>query len=770
MIIHCTNLFNKQIFRALPTGAGKLLVLLCCLTVSALATPAQASQAGITVQRKDNQQPVEDVVVLVRPLNSTKEGKTLTGYTTKAGSYTFDFTQPVIVNITHLGYVTITDTFTEATFKTYQLVAVQSIKDVVITGQYTPGSAIKSVYPIQVINNEELKAKGANNLREALQGRLNVDLGQDAVFGSSVSLNGISGEGVKIMVDGVPVVGRMDGKIDLSQINLNNIDHIEVVEGPLSVIYGTDALGGVINIITKTFQAEKVNLNLKGYYETVGQYNIELNTGFAFGKSQLYLSGGRNFFNGYTTIDSLQRFKEWKPKEQYFADAKYIYNTNRLRFSLTGSFFRELMLDRGIPSLTFDNEIHNWTYTGTDTRYLTYRPRASAALTYRFKDTHQMDLLMAYSGWFRFANKYSRNLITGAEKLVPYFDQQDTSRYSQLTARATYGMPAWQYKLNFLFGVDINQEFVWQNRIAGNKKKIGDYAAFGSARISVVEGLDIQPGIRFAYNTQYRTPLIPSLNIKYNWKDKVVVRAAYGRGFRVPSAKELFLELLITAHYIKGNSELKPEDGHNASTSVNYYWQKDKHQLNFSISGFYNHIFNKIELVQQPSQNGIPVYQYFNYKQYNTYGGQAGLTYKCQRLQVSAMAMLTGFRIKYNNNPNAGLKQLSPDITAGVTYLIPKAELNLYIAYKYNGVKPLFNFGTQFNAGTRDGYHMLDISLSRSFWKDRIQLTVGGKNLAGVTNVRTRGVEVQGHSANPNEVNIGWGQTFFTSLILHFSK
>jgi outer membrane receptor for ferrienterochelin and colicins len=83
------------------------------------------------------------------------------------------------------------------------------------------------------------------------------------VYGSSVSINGISGEGVKILVNGVPMVGRIDGKIDISQINLTNVERIEIVKGPQSVIYGTDALGGVINIITKE-QKDDWNVSAKG--------------------------------------------------------------------------------------------------------------------------------------------------------------------------------------------------------------------------------------------------------------------------------------------------------------------------------------------------------------------------------------------------------------------------------------------------------------------------------------------------------------------------
>ena len=643
------------------------------------------------------------------------------------------------------------------------------VKDVVVTGQYGSGSVQKSVYEVKVITNAELKAKGANNLREALQTKLNIDLGQDPVYGSSVGINGISGEGIKIMVDGIPIVGRMDGKLDLSQISLNNIERIEIVEGPLSVVYGTDAMGGVINIITKTFQAEKVNLNLKGYYETAGLYNVELNTGFAFKKHQLYLSGGRNFFDGFTTRKSVERFQEWRPKEQYFADAKYVYVADRFRVSLAGSFFRELMLDRSAPKLSYTPADQSWSYVGSDLHNLTYRPRATASLMYKFKESNQLDVLLGYSGFYRYSNKYYKNLVTGVENLVDDKEVQDTSRYHQLTARATYTLPAWKYRLNFLFGVDINQEFIWQNRIEGEKKKLGDYAAFGSAKISVVEGLDIQPAVRFAYNTVYRTPLIPSLNIRYNRLDKFVIRAGYGRGFRAPSAKELYLDFAIDAHNILGNTKLKAEDGHNANLSFNYYLVKQKHNITLSASGFYNYIFNKIELVRIADVNFTPTYQYTNYKNYSTYGGQVGINYRWGRLQATASAQATGYNVVYKSGTSPA-KVWSPDFSANATYLIPKAELALYVGYKFNGEKPLFSLDGNFKTGKRYAYSLLDVSLSKNFWKNRIQLTVGGKNLAGVENVRTEGVTVLGHTGNTNSVPVGWGRTFFTSLVLHFSK
>ncbi len=649
----------------------------------------------------------------------------------------------------------------------------KDIQDVVITGQYASTSAQKSVYEVKVISSDMIRAKGANNLREALQNELGIDLGQDQVFGSNMGINGISGEGVKIMVDGVPIVGRLDGKLDLSQININNIERIEMVEGPLSVLYGTDAMGGVVNIITKTFQKEKVNISLKGYYETAGQYNLELNTGFSFKKNQIYLSGGRNFFDGYSASDTLQRFKEWKPKEQYFADAKYIYTANRFRISVNGSFFREMLLSRGVPkrTLSYDNSDTTWTYTGDDVHFLTYRPRASASVMYRSKKDGQLDAMLAYTGFFRFANKYTKNLVSLKEQIAAN-SEQDTAVYHQVVFRATYSMPAWKNRLNFQLGIDINQEFTEQARIEGRKKQSGDYAAFGSLRVNLIEGLDIQPAIRFSYNTRFRVPLIPSLNLRYNYKDKIVLRASYGRGYRAPSLKELYLTFFDSNHALKGNDQLKPEDGHCVNASFNLTQPlKKAHSLSFGVSGFYNKLQNKIDWVTIISPGpDLDTFEYFNLKKYVTYGGDVSLGYTWKQLSIRAAAQLTRYELGNTTSKTAEAKMLTADFTASASYLIPKAEIGISIFYKYTGQKPLFSINNSIQTGTRYAYHSMDVSLSRNFWKDRIQLTVGGKNLLGVKNVQADNVSGVGHNFGGNAVNIGWGRTFFTSLTLHFSK
>jgi outer membrane receptor for ferrienterochelin and colicins len=422
--------------------------------------------------------------------------------------------------------------------------------------------------------------------------------------------------------------------------------------------------------------------------------------------------------------------------------------------------------------LSYDNNDTTWTYVGDDVKYLTYRPRASVSVTYKFKDDYQLDVLAAYSGFIRFTNKYSKNLVTLNEQLVADANEQDTARYHQALVRATYNMPAWKNRLNFMFGIETTNENTRQTRIEKGLQKSGNYAAFGSIRVSVVEGLDIQPAIRVSYNTRFRVPLIPSLNIKYGWKDRVVVRASYGRGYRAPSLKELYLEFFDSNHSLKGNRNLRAEDGHTFNASINYQQPvKKEHVITLSASTFYNNIKDKIDWKVVPSIGPeVDTFQYFNIKKYITYGGDIAFGYRWKRLMFNSSVLFTRYELSNTTGNTDKVKILSPDFNASASYTIPKAELTLSAFYKFNGRKPLFSVNSSIQAGTRNSYHSLDVSLSRSFWKDRIQITIGGKNLLGVNNITATGVTSVGHNIGGNAVNIGWGRTFFTSLILHYGK
>jgi len=209
--------------------------------------------------------------------------------------------EKVIISISYTGYETIIDTIpTGVSSKIYNLKISSDIEEVVITGQNKPISIDKSIYNIKLISKEKIKLQASNNPAELFKNELNISINNDPSTGSSIKLQGISGENVKILIDGVPVIGRMDGDIDLSQINLDDVHHIEIVEGPMSVMYGSNALAGVINIITKENKYAKLKAGIDTYYESIGTYNANGNVYFRKKKSSIGLNFGRNFFEGYS--------------------------------------------------------------------------------------------------------------------------------------------------------------------------------------------------------------------------------------------------------------------------------------------------------------------------------------------------------------------------------------------------------------------------------------------------------------------------------------
>src|SRR3546814_715382 len=105
-----------------------------------------------------------------------------------------------------------------------------------------------SVYRVRTISNEQIRLRASISVENILNTQLGMRSSNDLTLGESdIQLMGMSGQNVKVLVDGIPLIDRGATKQSLSQVDVNNIDRIEVVEGPMSVTYGTDALAGVIN-------------------------------------------------------------------------------------------------------------------------------------------------------------------------------------------------------------------------------------------------------------------------------------------------------------------------------------------------------------------------------------------------------------------------------------------------------------------------------------------------------------------------------------------
>lgn len=627
-----------------------------------------------------------------------------------------------------------------------------NLEEIVVTGQYAPISESNSIYKVKVINQDYITSRGAISLPQVLNSQLNLRLQEDGVLGSSINIQGLGGENVKILIDGVPVVGRLNGSVDLSQINMSNVERIEVIEGPLSVLYGSNALAGTINVITKNPESQTTTGSVTGQYESVGLTNISASVSTADKKNSLLLEGGRNFFNGWSEFDTT-RSKQWNQKEQYFGQAKYKYNFDKLTVGYSFNGLWEQIKDRGERLGEHSNNAFDDWYTTE--RYIN-------SLDFKFKAGvfSNASILASYTYYRRLNTTYLRDLVNLSQSQV----SEDTTFVHNVMSRgsfATQGEANW----NFQIGYDFNYETSKTERISEETVDMGDYAVFGSLMWTPMDRLSIQPGLRYAYNTTFNSPLVPSLNLKYDLNERTKLRVSYAQGFRAPSIKELYLDFVDQNHMIFGNENLIPENSKNVNASIAWHTSFNSTKQSFKVepSVFYNFIKDRIQLVKTGTSNREFTYQ--NIAEYTTLGGKIDLRYS---IHPDFTFNLGYSHLGYSNiwhNEDGTLPTFlyTPEASASFSYWRASKKFNFNIIYKYTGETPDYRLNDSGNLVQTilPSYSWMDITVTQLFWQNRIEISAGGKNLFDVTSLNFSNGGGGGVHAGSGTNIISWGRTWF---------
>ncbi|MDW8159086.1 MAG: TonB-dependent receptor [Bacteroidia bacterium] len=638
--------------------------------------------------------------------------------------------------------------------------------DVVITGQYRITSQEHATYKVKVINQERIIQQGAINLSDILANELNIRLRQDMMLGTSLTIQGLSGQNIKILIDGVPLIGRLNGDIDLTQINLNNIEKIEIIEGPMSVIYGTDAMGGVINLITKKGIAQKIQLGANAYYESIGKYNFDFNLRWRQNEHFWQITGGRNFIQGFTPgTRKTTRAHLWKPREQYFTTIDYIFQKNKIKLRPFGNFFREILFNCGEPVITTRFA------RAKDEHFITHRVGAGLEISYQLHKNLSLHLLNNYNWFERERQTWIKNLVTLESAPSQNPGDNAIDAFNAFLFRGTLTSTSLEKKLNYQLGYDINLESARGLRIENTLQYIYDFAIFTSTEYEPIRDLILRPALRAAYNTQYGAPIVPSFNIKYSFAQNWQLRAAWAQGFRAPSLKELFFFFVDVNHNIRGNRQLEAEKGNNFNASLIYQSRFQNWNLQFEWAPFYNSITNLIQLaIVDPSTQ---LYQYVNIAKYTTYGSTLSTKMEWKNWNWELGFNHTA-RLNMLHDPNSNIPQFldSYEFRFLPTWHQSFSKWQLFVSlfYKYNGPIPGFTIQNENNQEKIiqtqiQGYHLCDFSLSTQLFQNKLILTTGVKNLFNVTNIQA-GFASGAHTAANSLMPVAQGTSYFISLKL----
>jgi len=688
---------------------------------------------------------------------------------------------PARIEIAAVGYesqIAVFDTFPQQTPMLRLKRSMNSLNEVVVTGVGRPTKVDQAVSVYRIVTKEDIRAQGAVTLNDAMRNQLGINIGNDAALGSTVSMRALSGNNVKILVDGLPLNGREAGNLDMSQINLANIERIEMVQGPMSIMYGSDALGGVINLITRNSQKSST-AGAQAFYESIGKYNFGVDGNLVVNRHSLLLNVGRNFFQGWDPDNASKRNPLWRPKETYFGNFKYTWRVNE---SATLSFAMDLSREH----LVMKGSDESFSYLKTTVADQDF-------YTTRFVNRLIATWKTGASGYWQSNNSfavYSRERETVITDLttmnkVPSPNAADHSRvqFNDFNSRSTYNNIVG--KISYTVGYDASLSIAkGVDKIEGGQKTIGDYALFLATDLKPLPQITIQPALRATYNTVYDAPLVPSLAFLFKPSKTLSLRGSYARGFRAPSVKELYLNFKDNNHDINGNPDLKAEYGHHFQVSAGYnLLQQGSNNITTSLTGFYDNIHNQIMLSRMVIGGDpleTPPYMYTNLghtrflamqwrndMQFGNLSLVAGLSYNKSIRTVTLAGSDTGTYITPDFH--------YVDANAQVNYFLPEWKAGLSIFYKYTGSQPMLNsditgasiFGDKANA-----YHNIDMSVDKRLWNDRIMITAGVRNLLNNVILNTPGASgggTHGGGSSLGGVALTTGRSFFTTLKLQLN-
>ena len=645
-----------------------------------------------------------------------------------------------------------------------------TLDEVVITGQHNPVLSQKSIYRVNVLDRKRIEAQAANTLADLMVTELSTNSYQDPVLGSVIQLQGISGENVKILVDGVPIIGRLGGDLDLSQIPLNQIERVEVIEGPMSVEYGTNALAGVINLITKKGKNNGWGADLSVYEANVGNghslyegfHNLNGNWFQNLGRHRISLNGGRNFFGGSFEEKDI-RSKTFQPKRQAFGTLGYDWNGKKLQIGLRSEYFDELLIRKGEPAGAY-------TPRALDENYHTLRRNQRLQGSYQFSQRSSLKANLAYSDYRRTKDVYAIDLTNLESNLVA--GQTNMDGFSAWTSRSTFSHQMKNISLSWQAGYDINLETASGGKILEGTQAGNDLALFSSAEYRPFEKLTIRPGVRLNYNSLYEAPISPSLHLKFTPAKSTNIRLSYARGFRAPSLKELFFEFIDINHNIIGNPDLKAEYSHNIQVSGNWKKLIGEQLVNVEIAGFYNHIRNKIDLALT-GQSDISA-SYFNVEEARVTGLQTKVNYRKENINITLGGAILGRGNQFGQEDGLSPFNFSHNAQLNLSWRFPTPDLSLNLFYKYTGAVQGFraiNDETKVNIEpTRiAAYQMADVSIQKRWWDQKLTSVIGVKNIFNITQIAAT-TSGGAHSGDSGSALIAFGRNFFLQLNVKLGK
>lgn len=573
------------------------------------------------------------------------------GNYTVAASFTGYKTQKKTINIT--------DKTVSLNFK---LDESDNLDEVIITGTLKAVSRLESPVPVEVYTPTFLKKNPTPNIFEALQNVNGVrpQLNCNVCNTGDIHINGLEGPYTLVLIDGMPIVSGLSTVYGLSGIPNSLIEQIEIVKGPASSLYGSEAVGGLINVITK-LPENAPRFFADGFVTGWGEVNLDAGFKSNVGEKATVLFGANYFkydniidnnndnFTDLTLQDRISIFQKWDFKR-----------VSKKKLSLAGRYFYE---DRwgGELQWTKANRGGNEVYGES-----IYTSRFEILGNYELPIKEKLNFQFSYSD-------HDQNSVYGD---TPYLAQQ----------RIGFGQLIWDKKINkhdLLFGSAIRYNYYNDNTTATiTADEVTIPSLFVQDEIRFNKKQSLLLGMRYDYDSRHGNIFTPRIAYKYKPTDTDIIRVNAGTGFRVVN---LFTEdhaALTGARDVIIEEALQPEESYNVT--LNYLkklYLKNGMYFTFDTSAWYTYFTNAIIPDYDTNPNQII------YDNLNGYSTSKGLSFNFDAVLKSGIKASIGatYQDVSQTEDNERVEQILTEKFSGVwSFSYKNYPTNLTIDYTGN--------------------------------------------------------------------------------------
>ena len=521
---------------------------------------------------------------------------------------------------------------------------VEQLHEVVISATKTKRQLSSLPLPAVFIGKNEIGLTGSSSLNDILKEQTGIITVPDFGGGEGVQIQGLDSQYTLILIDGLRLIGRQAGTLDLNRISVGNVEQIEIVKGASSSLYGSEALGGVINLITKT-PVDGFSGNL--YYK-LGSFNShDFTTNAGYKTKEMSVVSFLNMLrsdgydltpsDGYNTVD---------PYAQFTATTKVNYNlSSKTKLQLSGRYYTQNQDNIASEDLRGESKVKEW--------------NGGIHLQHKVNDK-----------WKSMLEFYTTRYLADEFLNNPQGDVYSSSYFNQLFIKPELRL---QYTPSTNQGVIVGLGYTHESL---DRTYFSSAPSFEAPYIyaqydgRIHKSLNLIIGIRYDSHNSYESQLSPKLAIRYKISENLAIKTSIGYGYKAPDFRQLYFDFTnstvgytvlgynVAAEQLKKLSnrgdltsivvpfndyelDLKAESsvGYNLGFDINL-----SSALQLKCNAFHNQIQNLIDTrVIARKKNGQNVFSYYNINTVYTKGIECNGNYTPN----NQMIISAGYQLLY---------------------------------------------------------------------------------------------------------------------------